>query len=151
MIKEHFLQMLEYDLWANKEIVSILKSTEYPEKCLVLLSHIISAQEIWFERIKKTNSYQILPWDEYTLPECEILVTQCNMKWTDLIKQLKPEDLDKIIQYRNTKGIEFTDSLKDIITHALNHSNYHRAQINQLLSVNNLKPAVIDYIFYKRR
>lgn len=150
-MKEYFLTLFEYNLWANQQIINALKDVEFPPKCLTLFSHIISAQDIWFERIKKTNSYQIQVWDEYTLLECEILVKQSNSKWTNYLSKKSANEFLKEIDYRNSRGKEFTNTVKDILTHVLNHSNYHRAQINQLLSNEGLEPAIIDYIFYVRR
>ncbi len=150
-MKQNLSSQFEYNFWANLQIASALKGIIYPPKCLSLLSHIISAQDIWFERIKKTNSYQIEVWDEYTLPECEILIEQSNNKWKNYLTRISEEKLNSTILYRNKNGIEFTNSLKDIITHVLNHSNYHRGQINLLLSNAELKPATTDYIYYLRR
>lgn len=150
-MKQNLILQFDYNYWANTQIASALKVIKYPQKCLHLLSHIISAQDIWFERIKKTNSYQIEVWDDYTLPECEILIAQSNKKWINHINRISEEKLNSLVSYRNTNGIEFSNYMKDIITHVLNHSNYHRGQINLLLNNDDLKPAIIDFIHYLRR
>ena len=150
-MKQYFLSQLDFDLWANQKIISSLKNQKYPEECISLFSHIISAQDIWFERIKKTASFQIQLWDIYTIPECEILLVQSNKKWKNHLEKLTDGKFEELINYRNSQGKEFNESLKDILIHVLNHSSYHRAQINFLLSKSSLTPASIDYILYARR
>ena len=51
----------------------------------------------------------------------------------------------------NSKGETFSNKIKDILFHIINHSTYHRAQIATDLKQNGIEPINTDYIFYKRK
>ena len=59
-------------------------------------------------------------------------------------------DLTATMSYTNSKGQTFSNSIRDILFHVINHSTYHRAQIATEFKQNGLEPLVTDYIFYKR-
>jgi uncharacterized damage-inducible protein DinB len=44
----------------------------------------------------------------------------------------------------------FSNTIKDILFHMINHSTHHRAQIAMDMRNNKLEPLPLDYIFYKR-
>lgn len=71
-------------------------------------------------------------------------------EWAAYLKTLQPEDFDRLISYKNTKGMPFNDQLGDIIGHVINHGTHHRAQIGQLLKAVGAELPVTDYIHYIR-
>ncbi|NLT51507.1 MAG: hypothetical protein GXX85_11375 [Ignavibacteria bacterium] len=151
-MKEHYLKLFEFNNWANTSLISHLsKSDNIPDKCVKLMSHIIGAQDLWFERVRKNKEHTISPWDEYSLPECKILSGQSTTKWTNYIKRASEKSLEETISYFDLKGNYHEDKFSDVLTHLLNHSSYHRGQINMLLSSAGLKPAAIDFIIYARQ
>ncbi|UWX55137.1 hypothetical protein NYZ99_00365 [Maribacter litopenaei] len=60
------------------------------------------------------------------------------------------DGFDKRIDYENSEGRLFTNNIKDILFHIINHSTNHRGQIAVDFRNNNLEPLVLDYVFYKR-
>ena len=68
-----------------------------------------------------------------------------------IIKNPDSEIITKKIIYKNSKGIEFSNTVQDVIFHVINHSTYHRAQIASDLKANGIEPINTDYIFYKRK
>jgi uncharacterized damage-inducible protein DinB len=52
--------------------------------------------------------------------------------------------------YRSLKGIESTSSLRDILTHVVNHSTYHRGQIARGIKAKGGVPPVTDFIAFAR-
>jgi uncharacterized damage-inducible protein DinB len=71
-------------------------------------------------------------------------------RWINLLEGSGNKFLEKRVKYQNTKGEKFENSIKDITTHVINHSTYHRAQIAQHIKRANGTPAVTDYIVYQR-
>jgi uncharacterized damage-inducible protein DinB len=64
---------------------------------------------------------------------------------------LQPDDFEKIISYKNSRGDAFENRLSDILAHVINHGTHHRAQIGQQLKSGGLENLPItDYIFYIR-
>ncbi|MCX6170022.1 MAG: hypothetical protein NTX65_11815 [Ignavibacteriales bacterium] len=149
-MNEHFINLFEYNIWANNRIFSALKLVLHPtQKILEIMSHLVLSQETWLGRIqgKHTNSF----WDKVELDLLEKRSQLNNEEWLKLLNSSSKNDLVKKYSYQNTKGESFETSLQDIITHIINHSTYHRAQINLLLRQNGHEPAVTDYIYYTRR
>ena len=86
----------------------------------------------------------------FTIEECFVLSIEVTSKWINLLEGKNNEFLEKRLKYKNSKGEEFDNSLRDIVTHIINHSTYHRAQIAQLVKRAGGIPAVTDYIVYQR-
>ncbi len=150
MLKDHFIHLFKYNDWATKEAADSMSGFENKDERLrELLSHIVSAQKIWLNRILELdiNTY---PWEKHTVQECISRSTIITSEWINLLESLKDSDLEKRIDYKNTKGEKFSNTFKDIVTHVINHSTYHRAQIAQKVKALGGKPAVTDYIFYQR-
>ncbi len=145
----YFKKMFQYNDWANKQLFEKLNEIKKPPgRAFELLSHIVLTEKTWFDRIK--GKYDNVFWK--TLSNEDIIAQiKTNMNnWIDFINGMDEETLDLAIRYKNSKGVPCENTVKDIIAHLLNHSNYHRAQINLLLRQNNFEPILIDYIAFKR-
>ncbi|MBT8222778.1 MAG: damage-inducible protein DinB, partial [Eudoraea sp.] len=60
------------------------------------------------------------------------------------------DNFERRIDYQNSEGRMYSNSLQDILFHIINHSTHHRAQMATAFRNNNLEPLTLDYIFYKR-
>jgi len=114
-----------------------------------LLSHIISAQKIWLNRILGRNTV-IDPWHKLTQEDWIPQSIPITAEWINLLESFKENDFERRIEYTNTKGEKFFNTVKDIIVQVINHSTYHRAQIAQLVRQSGGEPAKTDYIVYQR-
>jgi uncharacterized damage-inducible protein DinB len=115
-----------------------------------LLSHIISAQKIWLNRILGRNTV-IDPWHKLTQEDWIPQSIPITAEWINLLESFKENDFERRIEYTNTKGEKFFNTVKDIIVQVINHSTYHRAQIAQLVRQSGGEPAKTDYIVYQRQ
>lgn len=150
-MKKRFIEQFTYNNWANEQVINALKSyPEFPPKCVDLMSHIIAAQDVWYDRIKGSSGWNIDVWEKYTIQELALLSQQSTDGWLKLIRNTKKNDFDKLISYKNSKGTEFETAMQEIIDHVLLHSAYHRGQINLLLRENGLEPVATDLIFFTR-
>ena len=150
-MKNYFFQMFQYNDWANEQIFNSLKFVEaIPGKSLLLLSHIIAAQDVWYERITGIHNWNIQLWEVYSLQECVVLSSQSTKNWLSLVRKFKEKDFDKLIEYKNMKGNDCENTVSDILAHVINHATYHRAQINTVLKENGIEPVLIDYIYFTR-
>ncbi len=151
MIQVHFIHLFKYNDWATKEAVnSISGHDKKDERIVELLSHIVSAQRVWLNRILARETH-LDPWEKHSVEECTVISTAVTSEWINFLEGKNEEDLEKRIEYKNLKGEHFTNTIKDILTHVINHSTYHRAQIAQKVKLLGGKPAVTDYIFYQRK
>jgi uncharacterized damage-inducible protein DinB len=147
---DHLTHLFKYDNWAMERTAnSIISLEEILPEAVRILSHIVSAQQIWINRITGIQS-NLTPWDNYTIDESISKSVELTSKWINLLEGRDKDFLVKRIQYQNSKGEMFTNTIKDIATHVINHSTYHRAQIAQHVKRANGTPAVTDYIAYQR-
>lgn len=150
-MKKYFLDLFEYNNWANDKIILKLHELNYEFKeqhPLKILSHIISSQDTWLERVKGTKTYNIFLWEEYSIQEIEVLSISSHKGWIKFISKMSEKNFDSVCSYKNSKGEKNSRSYQDIIQHLINHSSYHRGQINQILRMNNIEPVITDFIYY---
>lgn len=144
-------RMYEHLHWANQRIFETLQSMEdeNQEVCR-LFSHILNAENIWITRLRGMDSTKLPIWSEADIESCAELMKQNEESFTAFFTNLAITDLDKVISYTNSKGREFEYSVRDILTHAALHGQYHRGQINSRLRAVGIEPVPIDYITFVR-
>nr|MBP6578031.1 damage-inducible protein DinB [Chryseobacterium sp.] len=80
----------------------------------------------------------------------DLLLKINSENFSNSYKILEKRELNDIVNYKNSKGTKFENSIQEILFHFINHSTYHRGQIAMLLKETGLEPLNTDYIFYKR-
>jgi uncharacterized damage-inducible protein DinB len=148
---EHLRRQFAYDGWANREVVAGFKASARPNAPpRQLLAHILSAERLWLERIRKQP--QSLPvWPDFTLDQCEAQIAELARLWREFLQQLSDAGLSEKITYKNSKGEPWTSTVEDILTHVLLHSAYHRGQIASQVRAGGEQPAYTDFIHAARQ
>lgn len=147
-MKDFFKEMFEYTFHFNEMVINALLSSEVtiPEKSLKLINHTINAHEIWNHRIEEKPCVTTV-WAMRDLTELK----QINKNnYNTSIEILESYDFSKALSYKNSKGDKYTNTVKDILFHVVNHSTYHRGQIATDCKEHGITPLITDYIFYKR-
>ncbi len=143
--------MFNYNNWANERCINSLTQIEGKnEKAFQIMAHILDAQINWLRRINDPQKASQNFWNSYSVEDMRGLSFKCSRDWLKFIDYLDDEGFQKKIDYQNSKGIEFTNSTSQILTHVINHSTYHRGQIALLLRSNWATPPITDYIAYER-
>jgi uncharacterized damage-inducible protein DinB len=151
MLKNHFIHLFKYNDWATRAAANSLKGLEKKDERLgELLSHLVAAQKLWLNRTLKREIH-INSWEKLSVQECISQSTSVTAEWINLLESFSDKDLDKRIEYINTKGEKYVSAVKDIVSQVINHSTYHRAQIAQRVKGLGSKPAVTDYKVYQRQ
>ncbi len=149
-MKTFFKEAFEYTYHYNDLVINSLMQKHdnlLPEKSLQLINHTLNAQEIWNYRIlQKTVNTKV--WDIRPLDKLKD-INNYNLETSILI--IDNYDFEKVIDYINSKGERFSNTVRDILFHVVNHSTYHRGQIATDCKLNGMIPLVTDYIFYKRK
>ncbi len=147
-LKPFFIELFDYNRAANESFIAQLNANEkhLNEKCISLINHIINAHHIWNNRIeKKELAYGV--WEIHKFTDLKLL----NNSNHELSKELLADcSLERKVDYVNTKGESFSNTVRDVLFHVINHSNYHRAQIATHLKSLGIEPPKSDYIVYKR-
>jgi uncharacterized damage-inducible protein DinB len=142
--------MFKYNDWATRQTAESMAGLKKKnKKTEELLSHIISAQKIWLNRILG-KEIAIDPWQMLTQKELAPQSTPVTAEWINLLEGLQEKDFERRIEYKNLKGERFSNTIKDIVVQVINHSTYHRAQIVQLVRQSGGEPSKTDYIIYQR-
>ena len=148
---EHLRRQFAYDAWANREVLIALSASPRPSaRPEQLLAHILSAERLWLERIRKQP--QSLPvWPDFTLDQCQAQIADLALLWREFLDQLSPAGLSEKIIYKNSKGEPWTSTVEDILTHVVLHSAYHRGQIAGQVRAGGEQPAYTDFIHAARQ
>ena len=146
-MKEFYRGIFEYHHDLNQKLLQeITKHFEVlPERSFPLFCHVLNAHQIWNARIEGTTEFGVH--QAQPLSACEAID---NSNYANTIRILDSIDIDKMITYKTSKGLEFTSSVKDILFHVNNHSTHHKAQIVSDFRQKDIAPIVLDYIWYKR-
>lgn len=146
-MKEKLVDLFEYTYHFNKEMIQVIAENlkEIDEKTIGLINHILNAQQIWNSRILGGISFEV-----WQINPFENLHDINQQNFNRSIEIVEKYDVDQRVQYENSKGTKFENTVFEMLFQAINHSTYHRGQINSLLKKNGIDPVLTDYIFYKR-
>lgn len=150
-MKDHYLNMLEYNRWANNLFLECLSdNTVANARAFLLMSHLLTAEEIWLSRLKGEPAPNERLWHEYPLPQLKGKAEENTRAWISWLQALSEKDFSLLLTYRNSRGETFSTAVADVLNHVINHSTYHRAQVAGLLRLEEVNPPVSDYIRYVR-
>ena len=147
-MKAFLNELYDYNFFCNKKLIDECnKLDKVPEKSLSLFSHILNAHHIWNSRILNQKSeYGV--WQVHPIADWGDIHYENQRSSFEIITT--SDNFENRIDYENTEGRLFTNTLRDILFHIVNHSTHHRAQIAADFRINELDPLSLDYIFYKR-
>ncbi|MBF0694707.1 MAG: damage-inducible protein DinB [Flavobacterium sp.] len=147
-MRENLLDLFRHNHEANRRMINGVLSGKVSLRIHELCGHILNAQQIWISRIQDNPTINLLPWDPVSSDE---YFTINDTLLTDVIQLIQSEsDLSRVVNYRNSKGDSYQNSILEILNHIVLHSAYHRGQVNSLLRSEGFSPPIVDYIFYKR-
>lgn len=148
-MKNHYIKLFNYDNWATNRLIVAAESVQNDPKLKDLISHVITARIVWLGRIKTDNS-STTPWNPRELSENILIFNENQANWEVWLNQITETDLRGLIHYKNIKGDPFSGVLKDILTHLINHSTYHRGQIATRLKELGVQVPPTDFIVFTR-
>ncbi|HLH09137.1 MAG TPA: DinB family protein [Terriglobales bacterium] len=146
----HFQHLLNYDDWANREVIASLRSNERASHfAFRVMSHIIATERVWLARLQQRPNPAV--WPEWTLDETDQQRAENAGQWQQFMDSLNERSLEREVEYRNTKGELFRSAAQDIVTHTIMHSAYHRGQIASDLRSSGGTPSYTDFIHAVRQ
>ncbi|MCB0428828.1 MAG: DinB family protein [Flavobacteriales bacterium] len=148
-MKEYLIKLFNYNDWANRKLLEIIKQLPDKEDAIKLFSHLITSQDKWLNRVTRQTDDNSYHWFGQIFPieSIEKNWLESFQKWADTLQSASESDLNNnIVFVRVTDKKEMKVKLKDIILQLNYHSIHHRAQINKLISQQGLTPPPTDYI-----
>lgn len=150
-MKDYFIKLLNYDRFANLQMLDSILAANQSLKAVQLMAHLLAAQQIWLKRCKHLPAPGGALWPDCPATEFKAMIESNYAGWISFLEQTDDADFGNTVAYQNLKGDSFENSLSDILAHLINHGTHHRAQIGQQLKLNGLeKLPASDYIFYLR-
>ena len=149
-MKDHLIQLLDYELWANRRVVDALESIRNPPaRAIAVMGHILSAQHVWFGRVMNEPVFVAI-WEDIPVSWMTETAERQHRQLHDYLSGLTEADLLQPIAYANSKGVPYQSSLLNILTHMSHHAAYHRGQVVQLIRPMLQEAPVTDFIAWTR-
>ena len=146
----HLQRTIDYNAWANEQVADSLKPiAKPPAKAVLVLAHIVGAERLWHARLVASSPPEV--WPALNVAQCAEAVHRLRRVWSDWSHALSGDELERPIEYVNSKGEPWSSTVGEIITHVTHHSAYHRGQIATLLGSAGFTPAYTDYIHAVRQ
>ena len=149
-LKKHFLKMFRHMKWADNSVINLLEKQNISQgKAVELISHIVIAEDTVYKRITY-EFYENRFWDILSIEECKRIVEQTSSKYMKYISSLPENEFQKKISFKNSKGVDYTTTVEDLLTHVAFHGMYHRGQIMMLMRNEGKEVAATDYAMFIR-
>jgi uncharacterized damage-inducible protein DinB len=160
---DHIKMLYDYHYWACRLVwdTSIMALTEAQFTQPLEYSmgsmhnqvvHMMSAEWIWFSRLRDSSPIAMLSPDDYPTREA------IRAKWDEVeaevrgyINALDESVFEATFSYKTMKGEPFTNKVIDILLHVVNHGTDHRAQILAMMHGMGAPTTAQDVIYYLRR
>ena len=146
---EHLRELYLYNDWANRRLISFLKTSK-SEKAAKILAHVLVTEKEYFERLYGKDSTGFDFWQTLSIEDSGNLARENHENYERLLKKFDDEGLGQIAEYKTSEGEAVKNSYREILTHVLFHSTNHRGQINQAIRHDGFAPPSLDYIAYAR-
>lgn len=141
-------RLFAFDFWANQRVADLLaKEPERSERSVAILAHIVGAQWLWLRRLGR-EAEDLAIWPVLAPAEVPGHLERLRSAWDGVLGEL---DLEKSIEYRNSRGEAWTSRIDDVLGHVVLHGMHHRGQISALVREAGGTPPVLDYIEASRR
>jgi len=142
--------------WGDKRVLAAAKAVDeaeyYRDRGISfgslhnLLVHAMGAQWIWLERWKGNSPPRLVNHTDYPTREgLQDSWPVLHGEFYDFIAAQTPQSLGRAVTYKNSRGMEFTLPLEELILHTLDHGTYHRGQVNTLIKLAGGEPVSVNY------
>jgi uncharacterized damage-inducible protein DinB len=148
-VSTRFAELARYDAWANALVVNAVRALPNPsdDRVMHLLSHLLSAKEIWIGRIRGQDVSAHQLWRKFNLEDAAPRLAAADAQLIDIASA---DDAQRTVHYTNQAGVPFENSLADLITHMVNHGTYHRGQLATAIQSAGGAPPTTDFIAWVR-
>ncbi|HLG34297.1 MAG TPA: DinB family protein [Bacteroidia bacterium] len=160
-MKELLLNYAKYNLWANQRVCDFLAEVEEEKLNREIVSsftslrktvfHVYGAQALWLKRLGGESPSVFPAYESKSSSETLQLLIETSQQLIAYVESRSEEQLMEMLDYKNVAGQPFTNCIRDIIQHVVNHATYHRGQvITMLRQVGYTKLFPTDYVAFCR-
>lgn len=143
---DYLRRLFAYDDWANHETLRSMRAADTPpSRSLKLMAHVLGTEYVWLSRIQQQPS-PVAVWPDLGLADCDDHATHLAGLWSNYLESTSAERISRTVNYKNSKGESWSNSIQDILMHVVMHSAYHRGQIAADMRAAGYTPAYTDFI-----
>src|SRR5207244_12265232 len=118
---DYLRRLFAYDDWANREVLSSLRSASNPPpRSLKLIAHILSAEGLWLARINQEKP-SLPVWPEPALALCEAGGDALRASWRPYLEKCREDDWSDPTSYLNTKGETWSGQVTAAVRRDMTH------------------------------
>ena len=144
MTKSYFIELADYNIWANNIVCNWLEKISDEQWTQHVTSsfnsiqetvlHIIGAENIWLERMRKDEKQVWLP-SVYkgTKEEHIALWKKTSQGLKDFVLAFDENNLQTNLDFKRLNGDPYSMPFYQLFAHVFNHSTYHRGQLVTML------------------
>lgn len=158
----HFRTMAAYNRWANRRLFDAaaqLSDADYRADRGVFfrslhgtLNHILVTDKIWMRRLtgrgEAPESLDAILFER--LADLTVAREEEDERISSFTGRLDNAALSQKVTYRNTKGMEFSNLLSELLAHLFNHQTHHRGQAHAVLTGLGQEAPPLDLIVFYR-
>jgi uncharacterized damage-inducible protein DinB len=144
MTKEYFIELAEFNIWANDIFCSCLEKIseeQWNEKIISSFNsiqetvlHTISSETAWLERLQKKEKIAWLQMEFKGSKEEHIALGKKSSKqFKDFIVSFDESKMNDTLIFKRFNGEENSALYYQVFAHVFNHSTYHRGQVVTIL------------------
>ena len=153
------LDLLAYHRWATErtlEAVSTLEPEDFTHEITSsfpsvrdTLVHTLGADRAWLGRLEGQAPTRVEPTEYPDVATLRTAWTGVLERWPVVVAGFQNENAP--VTYRSFAGDPFTNTLGEIVRHAVNHGTYHFGQVTTMLRQLGAQPIGLDLIGYYRQ
>lgn len=141
-MRSFFLNLIQYNTWANNEVVASLKSCpEVPREAVIRLSHILENNWYVLDIIEEQNLDKWNDDRDYTFEECIAEIPKIDAAYKTLLAGLNEEQIEYSVRFTDIRGNKVERRISDLICHTFDHCSHHRGQIAMIVREAGGEPA----------
>ncbi|HEY0154736.1 MAG TPA: DinB family protein [Longimicrobium sp.] len=145
------LSLMDHAAWADtraRAAIEHLPDGDERARAVRLYAHLAAAEHVWLSRLEgRTPVHPV--WPDLSLADAAALAADSIAAFRRVAEGAQDE-LARVVEYRNSAGLSFQNTVAEILTHVALHGSYHRGQIAALTRAGGGTPAATDYIMFAR-
>lgn len=144
-------EALDYGTWMMERLAASCREhgLENDERIVFLFKHTVNARRIWLERVRDRGITTSID-EDLTVAQSLARNAVDTQVWMELVKAAGDEGLVSAVSYSNLRGEPFTQLLRDIVFHVINHTTHHMDEVSVRIRAAGYAPPPTDHIVYTR-
>ncbi|HSP21395.1 MAG TPA: DinB family protein [Planococcus sp. (in: firmicutes)] len=113
--------------------------------------HVIGVEKLWLQRMMKNPKPTFEHFDVSTVEKAieafSLLHAEMDLYFASLTEEQWQETLD----FRNMRGVDFSNTREEMLFTVINHASYHRGQVTSFLRQFGYSGIPLDYIYFQKQ